>query len=194
MISVNPASSAGASASLSFVMEPSKGMSNIRLASLFAACAVVSGASTPTYAASLSVDRTNGSAPCIMVAARAEETKAPIQLMISELKEGSGLTWDQIGKLVGVSRRAVHNWLSGQVAKPAHVEAVSNLLDRVRALSDLKTFQIRRKLMEALDTPRTPARMDEPAILVANQTPFVHQLAVRRGSSTRRKSRSDSAA
>lgn len=194
MIAVSPASSTGVSASQSFIMPPPKGLDGLRLASLFAACVVVSGASTPTYAASMCLGRTNGSTPYIIVAGRAEETKTAVQLIIAELKDASGLTWDQIGKLVGVSRRAVHNWVNGQVAKPAHIEALSGLLDNVRAMGNLKPFQIRRKLIETVGGTRPLVGNSEPAILIADQTPFTHQLKVRRGTSTQRKSRNDSAA
>lgn len=192
MTTLNAASTAGVSASQSFVMAPSKSVNGLKLASLLTACVVVSGASTPTYAASMSLGRANGSAPCIIVAARDEETKPSVQAIITELKDESGLTWDQIGKLIGVSRRAVHNWVCGHVAKPAHIHAVASLLDRVRAMGGLKPFEIRRKLLESYEAGMRYSPGNEPAILVADHTPFVHHLSVQRGRTTQRKSRSDS--
>lgn len=53
-----------------------------------------------------------------------------VSVLVSELKTDSGLTADQLGRLLGVSRRSVHNWAAGATIAPAREE-------RVRALSDL---------------------------------------------------------
>ena len=39
---------------------------------------------------------------------------------ILEFRLRSGLTWDQIGELFGVSRRSVHNWANGKAASAGH--------------------------------------------------------------------------
>jgi transcriptional regulator with XRE-family HTH domain len=44
---------------------------------------------------------------------------------ISELRRLSGLTWEQLGQLFGVSRRSVHFWASG---KPLNAENERRLL------------------------------------------------------------------
>lgn len=53
-----------------------------------------------------------------------------VSVLVAELKTDSGLTADQLGRLLGVSRRSVHNWAAGATITPAREE-------RVRALSDL---------------------------------------------------------
>ena len=39
---------------------------------------------------------------------------------ILEFRLRSGLTWDQIGELFGVSRRSVHNWANGKATSAGH--------------------------------------------------------------------------
>ena len=42
------------------------------------------------------------------------------------VKENSGLTWDQLGKVFGVSRRAVHLWANGGRMNEANAEVLRN--------------------------------------------------------------------
>lgn len=53
-----------------------------------------------------------------------------VSVLVAELKTDSGLTADQLGRLLGVSRRSIHNWAAGATITPGRAE-------RVRALSDL---------------------------------------------------------
>jgi len=47
---------------------------------------------------------------------------------VSHLHDHSGLTWDQLGKLFGVSRRAVHMWASGKRMNARNTELLAELL------------------------------------------------------------------
>ena len=51
---------------------------------------------------------------------------------IAELRRTSGLTWDQIGRLFGVSRRSVHFWASGKPMNAANEQHLLQVLDIVR--------------------------------------------------------------
>lgn len=51
---------------------------------------------------------------------------------ISELRRTSALTWEQLGKLFGVSRRSVHFWASGKQMNVAHEQRLFEILDIVR--------------------------------------------------------------
>jgi DNA-binding transcriptional regulator YiaG len=53
---------------------------------------------------------------------------------IVELRALSGLTADQVGRLLGVSRRSVQNWVAGNAMAGQHEEQVSRLLSVVLAL------------------------------------------------------------
>jgi DNA-binding transcriptional regulator YiaG len=47
---------------------------------------------------------------------------------LSALRRASGLTWEQLGRLFGVSRRAVHFWASGKPMAGTHEEHLRHAL------------------------------------------------------------------
>jgi hypothetical protein len=49
------------------------------------------------------------------------------------VKENSGLTWDQLGKVFGVSRRAVHLWANGGRMNEANAEVLRNFAAAIAA-------------------------------------------------------------
>lgn len=49
------------------------------------------------------------------------------------VKENSGLTWDQLGKVFGVSRRAVHLWANGGRLNQANAEVLRRFAAEVAA-------------------------------------------------------------
>jgi transcriptional regulator with XRE-family HTH domain len=51
---------------------------------------------------------------------------------IAELRRRSGLTWDQLSRLFGVSRRALHFWASGKPMTRANEEHLQRLLAVLR--------------------------------------------------------------
>lgn len=51
---------------------------------------------------------------------------------ISELRRISGLTWEQLAELFGVSRRSVHFWASGKPLNAANEQRLLRTLDVVR--------------------------------------------------------------
>ncbi len=53
---------------------------------------------------------------------------------IGELRRLSGLTWDQLGRLFNVSRRALHFWASGGRMSPRNEENLQRLLALVRKI------------------------------------------------------------
>ncbi|WP_306205177.1 helix-turn-helix domain-containing protein [Actinoplanes sp. RD1] len=50
------------------------------------------------------------------------------------LREASGLTWEQLGRLFGVSRRAVHLWATGGRMNSSNAELLAELVGLVREL------------------------------------------------------------
>jgi len=52
---------------------------------------------------------------------------------ISELRRISGLTWEQLGQLFGVSRRSVHFWASGKPLNAGNERRLLLVLDIVRS-------------------------------------------------------------
>lgn len=53
---------------------------------------------------------------------------------LMELRRISGLTWDQLARLFGVTRRSLHFWVSGKPLNPANEERLHRLLAMVRKL------------------------------------------------------------
>jgi len=54
--------------------------------------------------------------------------------VIGELRRLSGLTWDQLGRLLGVSRRSLHFWASGKAMTPANEEHLHRVLATIRKI------------------------------------------------------------
>jgi hypothetical protein len=47
--------------------------------------------------------------------------------VLGRIKSASGLTWEQIARLVGVKRRSIHNWLNGGTIASEHEERLHAL-------------------------------------------------------------------
>jgi DNA-binding transcriptional regulator YiaG len=54
---------------------------------------------------------------------------------LMELRRISGLTWDQLARLFGVTRRSLHFWASGKPLNSANEERLHKLLATVRKLN-----------------------------------------------------------
>lgn len=52
--------------------------------------------------------------------------------LVKKIHDESGLTWDQLSKALGVSRRSVHLWASGGRINGRHMELLSELARMVR--------------------------------------------------------------
>ncbi|MEU9824745.1 helix-turn-helix domain-containing protein [Micromonospora chersina] len=68
----------------------------------------------------------------ILAASRSAEPRLADSLR--HLRDMSGLTWDQIAKLFGVSRRAIHHWVNGGRMTARNSEVLRDLLQRFVAL------------------------------------------------------------
>jgi len=70
---------------------------------------------------------------------------------IAELHCRSGLTWDQLARLFGVTRRSIHFWASGKALNAANEERLGRVLAVVRYIDRGHTQATRTALMTALD-------------------------------------------
>ena len=68
---------------------------------------------------------------------------------VSELRRISGLTWRELGHLLGVSRRSVHHWASGKPLDADHEERLTRVLDIVRAADRGSARRTRAALFDA---------------------------------------------
>jgi len=68
---------------------------------------------------------------------------------ISEIRALAGLTIEQVGRLFGVSRRSVHNWINGNAMAPQHEEQARKILDVVRSLPGSSPDERRSALLDS---------------------------------------------
>jgi transcriptional regulator with XRE-family HTH domain len=68
--------------------------------------------------------------------------------IVLELRDKSGLTWDQLGRLLGVSRRAVHLWAAGGRINARHLELLAKLRVTIDNLPATDAIQRRVMLFE----------------------------------------------
>ena len=66
---------------------------------------------------------------------------------VLEVRRRSGLTWEELGDLFGVSRRSVHHWASGKPASAAHERLIRRMLAAIRCLDQGSQSDTRRKLL-----------------------------------------------
>lgn len=59
--------------------------------------------------------------------------------ILQQVRRSSGLSWGEIARAVGVSRRTIHNWLSGARVAGAHL---ARLLDVSRAVTNVATGSV----------------------------------------------------
>lgn len=62
-----------------------------------------------------------------------ERTNVETAAAVAELRRRSGLTWDQLAQLFGVSRRSVHFWASGKALSADNERDLFHVLDIVRS-------------------------------------------------------------
>jgi transcriptional regulator with XRE-family HTH domain len=56
-----------------------------------------------------------------------------MQQAIAEIRRLTGLTWEQLGEILGVSRRSVHFWASGKSLSAANEQRLLRVLDIFRS-------------------------------------------------------------
>lgn len=82
------------------------------------------------------------------------EVVASVPERLERLKRDSGLTWEQVARLFGVSKRAVLHWRAGNRMSAVHEERLATLLTRVAELIPERQGDARARLL-ALDADGT---------------------------------------
>lgn len=98
-------------------------------------------------------------------------------IVVRDLHEISGLTWEQIAKLFSVSRRAVHLWAAGKPMNAGHEELLSGLLRIAKALPGSTAAQRRSAMLRpGASGPSIydQLRMDRANAQVLKQSSFRH--------------------
>lgn len=73
---------------------------------------------------------------------------------LKEVRERAGLTWDQIARLFGVSRRAVHLWAAGGRMTAANEETLMRVADVLHATAQTPEHEARRAILGLLEGNR----------------------------------------
>jgi transcriptional regulator with XRE-family HTH domain len=66
---------------------------------------------------------------------------------VSRLHQISGLTWEQLAKVFGVSRRTLHMWAAGARMNAVNSETLHHVLARVEALGGESPEDVRTRLL-----------------------------------------------
>ncbi len=83
------------------------------------------------------------------VATQVENETEATRKAVSELRRISGLTWEQLAGLFGVSRRSVHFWASGKSLNASNHERLMRVLDVVRDANRGTARSTRAALLDA---------------------------------------------
>ena len=83
----------------------------------------------------------------------------PISQIVLEIRRRSGLTWDELGDLFGVSRRNVHYWANGKPVSADHEWMLHQCLAVVRRL-DNGEQKITRSRLFAVESAATSSIFD----------------------------------
>lgn len=85
-----------------------------------------------------------------------EAPKSNTAELIQDLHDRSGLTWEQLSKILGVSRRSVHLWASGGRMNARHIELATELVSLVRNAPVEDPERVRTWLLAASAGGRSP--------------------------------------
>lgn len=88
-----------------------------------------------------------GSSGLPFPAAQQAPATEPVSDRIAELKKRSCLTWPQVARLFGVSKRAVMLWQAGGQMSAAHEERLTELLSRLHQAPTDEPIETRTWLM-----------------------------------------------
>ena len=66
---------------------------------------------------------------------------------IRRVRDASGLTWEQLAKVFGVSRRAVHHWASGERLSPTNAALLAEFDRLVCSIGPADPAEVRQRLL-----------------------------------------------
>lgn len=92
------------------------------------------------------------------------------QEMVRWLHEESGLTWDQLARTLGVSRRSVHAWAGGQRVSGRNLERLSYVYSTINAI-DASSAEDRRHTLFSPRSDMQPNLFDQLVIQARKAVP-----------------------
>lgn len=69
---------------------------------------------------------------------------------VYELRRLSGLTWDELAEMLGVTRQAANDWANGKPMKPVNAQKLRALLEGFHALPRMGAAEVRAALLAPL--------------------------------------------
>lgn len=99
------------------------------------------------------------SAPVLQESAARADTNEATRRALTELRRLSGLTWDQLSQLFGVSRRSVHLWASGKPLSAHNEERLHELLALLKYCDRGSADENRKLLLTPLDHGENPLEL-----------------------------------
>lgn len=70
----------------------------------------------------------------MLVSKKVEETLPDLARSVRSLRQRSGLTWDELARIFGVTRRTLYNWSIGSKVSAAHAQALAQVIARVHEI------------------------------------------------------------
>lgn len=126
---------------------------------------------TGAQAVSVNPQHLNQTSAIFSATAREEDFRVSGALLA--IKQSGGFTWQQIADLLGVSRRAVADWMKGQGIHSRNEIAIFQLRDRVEELAHLPQFKIRSALLGTkVSTTKLRSMLKDPAVFESENTPL----------------------
>ncbi|MBW0255865.1 hypothetical protein [Cellulomonas sp. PS-H5] len=113
---------------------------------------LTTAATAPAAAAVVATGEARRSSKRTEAAASQEASKAGIATLSDQeevlwLKNHSGLTWDQLGRVFGVSRRAVHLWANGGRMNEGNAAVLREFSRAVRSIAATEPDAVRAALL-----------------------------------------------
>lgn len=78
---------------------------------------------------------------------------------VFEMRRITGLTWDELAGVFGISRRAIHQWANGSSLKPENIRLVHDVLIVLRTVARFSAEETRAALLAPLVDGQTPLQL-----------------------------------
>lgn len=167
-----------------------RGTSKFLVCAFMAGYAATSTLSTITLADAVALNTAmtqSGTLSAIPAAQPAKPLASAVPDILQRLRGQSGLNWGEIARAVGISRRTVHNWLSGAHVAGVHFARLlelSRVVDTVAtgSVEDTRTALLRpssngRSVLDDLALAARPARRPLSSVSVGDLVAPVDETA-----------------
>lgn len=157
--------------SRSVVINPPARNFSLPLKMIFSCVGLTAIGSTGANAVSVNPYQLSQTSATMAAGAREEDFNVPTALL--QIKDAGGFTWVQVSQLLGVSRRAVADWMKGQGIRSNNEIAIFQLRDRVAQLAHLPKFKIRSAVLgNTQSTTRLRSMLSDPPVFESDATPL----------------------